>query len=189
MAVSDSTMAPASGASEGTTPPPIFPIEHLTGPSQLGPQGESDGASTAMATGGGNGAEAHTGLDTPHRHASPCRIPPRLGPSRTHFNALVKWEGHVVSIGDDSFLARLTPLLGPGRVHQAEILLEEIAPEDRFLVQPGAVFYWSIGYLEQPSGRTRQSVIRFRRLPAWTPTELQAARARSSELRWLLEGE
>lgn len=189
MAVSDSTMAPTSWAPEETAPPPTFPIEHVPCPPQPGYQGESDSASTAMAIGGGNGAEAHTGLETPSPQASPCRIPPMLRPSRTHFNALVKWEGQVISIGDDSFLARLTPLLDSGRVHQAEILLEEIAPEDRFLIQPGAIFYWSIGYLEQPSGRTRQSIIRFRRLPAWTPTELQDARTKSSRLRWLLEGE
>jgi hypothetical protein len=41
------------------------------------------------------------------------------------------------------------------------------------------VFYWTIGYHDSETGqRTRQSVIAFRRLPAWTESELQAIRRR-----------
>lgn len=106
------------------------------------------------------------------------------------FLVLQKWEGTVVSSGNDSFIARLIDL---GRKHmheEAEIPLEEIPEADRELVQPGSVFYWSIGYIDNRSGqRIRASTIRFRRLPVWTKTELDTARKEAKRLRALLGNE
>jgi hypothetical protein len=84
-------------------------------------------------------------------------------------------------------VARLIDQSHDGPDEEAEIPLEEISEEDQALVQPGAIFYWSIGYLDSRGGqRIRASVIRFRRLPAWTTEELQAARRKAASMRELL---
>lgn len=111
---------------------------------------------------------------------------PRLPATREFFRALQRWEGYVLAVTEDSFLARLVPIVGEGPSQEAEISLEELEQEDRRLVEPGAVFYWSIGYLDRPSGRLRISLIRFRRLPAWSSHEIERARADARELGVLL---
>lgn len=102
------------------------------------------------------------------------------------FRAIQKWEGYVIDADDEVFRARLIPLKGEGCEQEAAIFLSEITNEDRAMIQPGAVFYWSIGYLEKPSGTMRASIIRFRRLPAWTAQELTAAETKAIELKELL---
>ena len=56
-------------------------------------------------------------------------------------------------------------------------------PEDLDLLEPGAVFYWNIGYRDRPSGRERISTIRFRRLPVWTADELKVADQEAARVR------
>jgi hypothetical protein len=99
------------------------------------------------------------------------------------FRAIRKWEGYVLEIHEDSFSARLVPLKGDDEELEAEIYIEELSEQDRELLQPGAVFYWSIGYHDRPSGRERSSIIRFRRLPVWSRRELEAASAGIDELK------
>jgi len=78
---------------------------------------------------------------------------------------------------DEYFLARLVDMESPSPDEEADILKKEISDEDLQLIEPGAVFYWNIGYQVDPSGqRKRASVIRFRRLPIWTPQELADAK-------------
>lgn len=114
---------------------------------------------------------------------------PPLPKAREFFRAIQKWEGHVIETGGDIFLARLVPIIGEGREQEAEIYTEEVAQDDRALIAPGAVFYWSIGYLDRPSGRLRASILRFRRLPVWTKRELQSAEAGATRLKSLLNAE
>ncbi len=115
---------------------------------------------------------------------------PRIEPSPTpRFQVLQKWEGVVLDVTADSFHARLTDLTGGAPAEEAELLLDDVPPDDRDLVAPGAIFYWSVGYLDLFSGqRMRSSSMRFRRLPAWGSTELAAAqeraRAVAEELDW-----
>jgi len=97
---------------------------------------------------------------------------------------LQKWEGTVLSRGKDSFWARLTDQNRVGLDEEAEILLTEVSEDDLPLVAPGAVFYWNIGCHIDASRRTRRfSVIRFRRLPAWTEKELQQADQQAERMR------
>jgi len=103
------------------------------------------------------------------------------------FRAIQKWEGFVLDVGSDTFRARLVSIVGEGPDQEAEIYLEEVDPDDRPLLQPGAVFYWTIGYLDRPSGRLRAAILRFRRLPAWSETELNAARNEAKKLASLFE--
>lgn len=98
--------------------------------------------------------------------------PPKMTPFKEYFKAIQKWEGKVVSLSTDTFRAILSPLVGERIEQEAEIYVQDVTPDERSLIEPGAIFYWSIGYLERPSGRVRESVIRFRRLPTWTNFEV-----------------
>lgn len=99
--------------------------------------------------------------------------PPKMPPFKEYFKAIQKWEGKVISFAGDTFKATLSPLVGDKIDQEAEIYVEDVTPDERPLIEPGAVFYWSIGYLERPSGRRRESVLRFRRLPTWTTNEVK----------------
>ena len=101
--------------------------------------------------------------------------PPKMTPFRDYSKAIQKWEGKVISLSDDTFRAVLTPILGDKLEQEAEIYVQDVTPDERLFIEPGAIFYWSIGYLERPSGRVRESVIRFRRLPMWTDNEVKKA--------------
>lgn len=113
--------------------------------------------------------------------------PPMLPKAREYFLAMQRWEGHVIDVGHDTFRARLVPIIGEGSDQEAEIYTQEVAADDRSLIELGAVFYWSIGYLDKPSGRLRASIIRFRRLPVWSKRELENADAKADKLRGLLD--
>lgn len=112
-------------------------------------------------------------------------IPPKTTMEpRGRFRVLQSYEGVVLSVGNDSFWARLVDRSTSGTEdEEAEFPIEEVSEPDRRLVRPGAIFYWYIGYNDSMSGqRTRQSVLRFRRLPAYTAEELTKARAAAKTL-------
>ncbi len=116
-------------------------------------------------------------------------------PSTTHpspqFRPLQKWEGFVLEVRGNSFTARLVDQSNPGTAdEEVELSLEEISPDDLALVAPGAIFYWNIGYETTSSGqRKRSSVIRLRRLPAWSAKDIETAQTRASELYKALQWE
>lgn len=112
---------------------------------------------------------------------------PLLPEARDFFQAMQKWEGRVIKVNEDTFTARLTTIKGEGNYQDAEIYIQEVTPDDRDNIEPGAVFYWSIGYLDTPSGRLRTSIIRFRRLPVWTRYELENATIKADNIRDLLD--
>jgi hypothetical protein len=81
-----------------------------------------------------------------------------------NFQALESWEGAVTEVLSSYFVARLASKL-TGAEEEAQIPLSEVSSVDQVLVQVGSRFYWTIGYFESASGqRSRQSVLRFRRL-------------------------
>jgi hypothetical protein len=112
---------------------------------------------------------------------------PLLPKVHEYLIALQKWEGCVTKVGTDTFWARLSTVVGEGPDQDAEIYIEEVDVEDQLLIQPGAVFYWTIGYLDRPSGRQRISVLRFRRLPAWTRQDLIRARSKALKLKQIFD--
>ena len=114
---------------------------------------------------------------------------PAIPEAKEFFQAIQKWEGYVIDVDQDVFRARIAPIKGEGPEQEAEIYIEEVTEDDRALIEPGAVFYWSIGYLDRPSGRLRASILRFRRLPAWSKRELENADAGAARLRGLLNAE
>ena len=129
-----------------------------------------------------NGASSPVGVDS-KQFSIPARYSPEI---REYFRALQKWEGHVIEVSMDTFRARVVPTLGEGSDQEAEIYIEEVQRDDRELIVPGAVFYWSIGYLDRPQGRLLASVLVFRRLPVWTRRELENAKAEAARLKGLL---
>lgn len=103
--------------------------------------------------------------------------------------ALQKWVGLIKSVDLDNhiFNAKLINKTNAGYDEYAEINFDEITEEDIELIEPGAVFYWTIGYHHNHNGqRTRFSQIRFRRLPNWDDDKIKAAKENANELAILI---
>lgn len=102
------------------------------------------------------------------------------------FQALFHWEGVVEEVKADRFIARLVPLndASGARVEFTDFRLDELAdPDDRELVEPGAVFYWTIGRLTNEAGTTfRVSLVRFRRIPAPGPYQQREAALKAEKI-------
>lgn len=121
----------------------------------------------------------------------PMLVAPAPPPIREQFVARQQWEGYVESISADEFFARLVGVIGDRDEVSSAIPMEDVHPEDTDLVQVGAVFYWTIGYYEGPSGRRRSSDVRFRRMPRWSKRDvdrtLREAKIRAERLRALID--
>lgn len=135
--------------------------------------------------------ESYTGqltgkeTETLKEPGKPPVIPLRTAPViRDKFLSLQKWEGIVLEVKEDSFLARLIDLTEEGPEEEVELPLEEVSEDDRKLVKPGAIFYWNIGYHDTSRGqRIRSSMIRFRRLPVWQKAEIDDTKRKAKRLR------
>jgi hypothetical protein len=97
---------------------------------------------------------------------------------------LQQWEGTVVQINKDGFEAILRDLTAQERADErTSFSLDEISTDDQYLVTLGAVFYWFLGYEIKISGQRKLvSTLRFRRLPYWTKTEIEAVNKEADEL-------
>lgn len=98
-------------------------------------------------------------------------------------NSLQKWEGTVLAMGKDSFIARLHDLTSQNAEEEAEFPLEEVSEEDKQLLVQGALFYWDIGYRDNFGQRERISSIRFQRMPAWRVKDLEASKIKAAYIR------
>ena len=133
----------------------------------------------------GTGGEVLSAL--PHRVQSGTdgvpvvNAPPKLSPPAipTTFHALQEWEGHVLEINGDEFVAALVDLTA-GSSHEEEeaiIPVTEIGEEDAASLRVGGIFRWVIGYERSRSGtKKRVSQIIFRDLPRITERDLQQGR-------------
>jgi hypothetical protein len=109
-----------------------------------------------------------------------------LGESKVPFTLLQQWEGVVAEPpSGGEFVAILRDLTKPTMPEERAVFpLDQVSPSDRFLVIPGAVFYWSIGYEDLLTGTRRTvSVIRFRRLPAWSKNDMRRIKEGIERLR------
>jgi hypothetical protein len=117
---------------------------------------------------------------------------PRLLPTKSEraseptaiLQPIQSWEGVVLQVADDTFSVRVVDLRGDRAEEEMELEKQELSNFDLELLEPGAIFYWTVGYrLKLPRGaRERVSQIRFRRLPAWSRSELSAAEERAERL-------
>lgn len=105
---------------------------------------------------------------------------------KSSLQALQEWEGYVTDLGATSFFARLKDLTSQSDLpeEEGEFPLDDVADGDRPLLKPGAVFRWTIGYEKSRSGTKRRiSQLVFRRLPAWTKSDIAAADACARRIR------
>jgi hypothetical protein len=111
------------------------------------------------------------------------RLPNRAVPDYS-FSLRQQWEGVVVRVDGDEFTAVLRDLVDPRNPEYEAILpVEDVDSEDAVLLKPGAVLYWSIGYERTRTGQyKRVSILRLRRMPAWSRRDVQNVTARTKAL-------
>ena len=122
-------------------------------------------------------------FDSSEGNSSPVRVPiKKYLPERRReetFVTLQSWEGLVIEVEEEIFQSRLVSTTDDTPDQYAEIYIDEVDRPDRALLKPGAVFYWTIGYLQRPNGTTmRGSILRFRRLPPATSKDLERAKSK-----------
>ena len=113
----------------------------------------------------------------------------RLQEPRTSFRTLQAWEGVVTAVAEGSFAVRLRDLVSKMADEEADVSFDEVSDDERELVKAGAVFLLHVGYATSEGGqRSREAILRFRRLPVWTDTELatagSVAREQANTIRW-----
>ena len=113
----------------------------------------------------------------------------RLQEPRTSFRILQAWEGVVTAVAENSFAVRLIDLMSDMPEEEADVSLDEVSDDERQLVKVGAVFLLHVGYATSEGGqRSRTAILRFRRLPVWTDSELatagQVAQEQAQTIRW-----
>lgn len=98
-----------------------------------------------------------------------------------------KYEGVVLEVRDETFIARLRNLTDQSPDEEAEFIIEDLSKDDLPLLKDGAVFYWNMGYRDLVGGqRIACHMINFRRLPAWTSREIKKAGEKAeSFFNWL----
>jgi hypothetical protein len=111
---------------------------------------------------------------------------PALDPER--FRILAAFDGTVLSVNGNRFIARLVNKLDPSDIREeAEFSVSEVPNPDRSLITEGSMFYWHIGIAEKPHGQqSKSSLIRFRRLPPWEERDIEEAKTRAEFLHAVL---
>lgn len=139
-----------------------------------------------------------TSTVNPQRIEAPEQRPRHLRGSyfgKRSLEPLSHWEGVVEAVNDNSFQARLVPLIegrpDPARVEFTDFSTKDLADEsDRSLVQPNAVFYWTIGRQRNSAGTvTNVSLVRFRRRPLPTRFQIESAEREARDLLNRLSGD
>lgn len=100
------------------------------------------------------------------------------------FQVLREWIGEIVEVKADSVVALLDE--ADDSTHHAEIVelpISDFAPGDTDLLKSGSTFYWSIGYETSIGGSVvRQSEIRMRRMPSWSPNNVESLRSTARKM-------
>jgi len=103
---------------------------------------------------------------------------------RPYYLPDISWEGMVMKVLDDSFIARLIDINNPSQQEEAEILNTSVSDEeDLKLIKPGSIFFWSIGRHVKGRRSEQFSLIQFRRLPVWTKKEKELATEKAAKLK------
>jgi hypothetical protein len=96
---------------------------------------------------------------------------------------LQSWEGVVLSIDNDEILVRIKDLTNKSNPEEELLIFrDELNEADSDLIEIGAMFYWQIGCQTSPNQpKFNFSVIKFRRLPKWSQSELDKAERLAEE--------
>ena len=90
--------------------------------------------------------------------------------------ALQGWEGYVVAMDDEAFVARLVDLTAGATYAEEEAVIpfSEVSAEDAARMRIGSIFRWVIGYAHSPaSTRNCVSQIVFRDTPRMTKADFE----------------
>ncbi len=107
---------------------------------------------------------------------------------RPYYLPDISWEGMVLKVNDDSFVARLTNINDPFEQEEAEILNDSVSDQNNLkLGAPGAIFFWSICKRVKGRRSEQYSTILFRRLPVWSKHEIEKAFQEAANLKQELD--
>jgi hypothetical protein len=110
-----------------------------------------------------------------YQHSQPSRL-----------EVLNAWEGAVTAVDHQArtFTARLYDLTyDTADISEADFDINDVSANDIELLRVGGVFRWMIGYRKHSFGQhDRISTIKFRRLPAWSADDIEAAKAEGERL-------
>ncbi len=92
------------------------------------------------------------------------------------FQVLQEWEGRVLSVGEDTFTARLIDIENNPNHEEGDFFIKDVRNDDLKLLKPGAIFRWVVGtVVKQDRTEHCYSDIVFRRLSKWSHGELSEA--------------
>ncbi len=121
------------------------------------------------------------------------RLPRLIEKREPSFKTVSRWECEVVEFTDEeNFIAKvISPdsekKSGKDIEDYIEFSLSEVNPEDRKLLQEGALFYWHVGYEYTPKGQVKNtSLLILRRMPVWKNVE-QKAKKKADKFKRLIE--
>lgn len=106
----------------------------------------------------------------------------------THETQLLEqWEGTVQNVSSRKFEAKLRSIIAPNPSDEkASFQILDVPDADLPLIVTGAVFYWSVGYRKEKNGqKSLMSIIRFRRLPAWSKSDVARAATEANKFSFL----
>ena len=110
-------------------------------------------------------------------------MPPHRPPP-VALHALQEWEGYVVEIGEEEFVARLTDITAGASYEEEEatIPISALSDDDAARMQKGSIFRWVVGYARSAAG-TKKNVSRivFRDLPTMTESDYKVGEAWARE--------
>ncbi|MBT6717968.1 MAG: hypothetical protein HOB18_10095 [Nitrospina sp.] len=109
---------------------------------------------------------------------------PQKGHIQLTQTSLQEWEGYVVQVDEETFIARIQDLTEEDEAENEEVefLTDELSEDDLKLLKPGAVFRWTIGYLKSRGNKKRFSHLTFRRFPVLTERTAAIADKKAKEL-------
>lgn len=95
-------------------------------------------------------------------------------------HVLQEWEGYVVEMRGDEFVARLVDLTAGSTHEEEEAIIPKamISGNDLATAVVGSIFRWVIGYERSPGGTKKKRVSRivFRDLPRMTERDFREGR-------------
>ena len=101
-------------------------------------------------------------------------------PGDMQIEPVQEWEGHVVAMEAEAFVAHLVDLRAGGTYAEEEAIIPyaEVSAVDAARMRIGAIFRWTIGYEWSPDGtRNRVSRIVFPDVPRMTKADLDEGKA------------